>query len=60
MDVIDDRHEAIRYAVGAAAAADVVLLAGKGHEVTQDVAGVLTPFSDVGEAVAALTQRGAT
>ncbi|MBP7131926.1 MAG: UDP-N-acetylmuramoyl-L-alanyl-D-glutamate--2,6-diaminopimelate ligase [Aquabacterium sp.] len=60
VDVIDDRHEAIRYAVGAAAAADVVLLAGKGHEVTQDVAGVLTPFSDVGEAVAALTQRGAT
>ncbi len=59
VDVIDDRREAIRYALSEAAAADVVLLAGKGHEATQEVAGVKTPFSDVDEAVAALTQRGA-
>lgn len=59
VDVIDDRREAIRYALSEAAAADVVLLAGKGHEATQEVAGVKTPFSDVDEAVAALMQRGA-
>jgi len=59
VDVIDDRREAIRYALSEAAVADVVLLAGKGHEATQEVAGVKTPFSDVDEAVAALMQRGA-
>jgi len=59
VDVIDDRREAIRYALSEAAGADVVLLAGKGHEATQEVAGVKTPFSDVDEAVAALMQRGA-
>jgi hypothetical protein len=35
----------------------VVLIAGKGHEATQDVAGVKTPFSDVDEALAALLRR---
>jgi UDP-N-acetylmuramoyl-L-alanyl-D-glutamate--2,6-diaminopimelate ligase len=30
--VIDDRREAIRRALGAATAGDIVLLAGKGHE----------------------------
>ena len=59
VDVIDDRREAIRYALSEAAGTDVVLLAGKGHEATQEVAGVKTPFSDVDEAVAALMQRGA-
>jgi UDP-N-acetylmuramyl-tripeptide synthetase len=59
VDVIDDRREAIRYAVSTAGSADVVLLAGKGHEATQEVAGVQTPFSDVDEAMAALMQRGA-
>ena len=59
VDVIDDRREAIRYALSEAAAADVVLLAGKGHEAMQEIAGVKTPFSDVDEAVGALTQRGA-
>jgi murE/murF fusion protein len=38
--------------------ADVVLLAGKGHEDYQEVAGVRRPFSDVAEARAAL-QRSA-
>ena len=41
-----------------AASTDVVLLAGKGHEETQEIAGVKTPFSDVDQAVAALAQRG--
>lgn len=58
VDVIDDRREAIRYAVDAATSTDVVLIAGKGHETTQEIAGVKTPFSDVDEAAAALALRG--
>jgi UDP-N-acetylmuramyl-tripeptide synthetase len=49
-----DRAAAIRRAVGEAAAADVVLLAGKGHEPYQEVAGVRRPFSDAQEALSAL------
>jgi len=59
VDVIEDRREAIGYAVQAAAPADVVLLAGKGHEDTQEIAGVKRPFSDLGEARAALDARAA-
>ena len=57
VDVIEDRREAIHGAVRRAAAGDVVLLAGKGHEDYQDVAGVKRPFSDLAEAQAALHQR---
>jgi UDP-N-acetylmuramyl tripeptide synthase len=35
----------------------VVLIAGKGHEQTQEIAGAKHPFCDVAEAVAALAQR---
>jgi UDP-N-acetylmuramoyl-L-alanyl-D-glutamate--2,6-diaminopimelate ligase len=52
--VIEDRRDAIRRAVGAAAAADVILVAGKGHEDYQDIAGVKHPFDDVVEARQAL------
>jgi UDP-N-acetylmuramoyl-L-alanyl-D-glutamate--2,6-diaminopimelate ligase len=52
--VIRDRRAAIRAAVGAAAAGDVVLLAGKGHEPYQEIAGVKHAFNDVAEAGAAL------
>ncbi len=55
--VIEDRAEAIRAAVAVAADADVVLLAGKGHEPYQERKGVRTPFSDLAEARAALAQR---
>ena len=55
-----DRREAIAHAVREAAAEDVVLLAGKGHEVTQDVAGVRSPFVDADEAARALRQRSGT
>lgn len=41
-----DRAEAIRSALGAAAPGDVVLVAGKGHETTQEVAGERRPFDD--------------
>ena len=57
--VIEDRCAAIAHAVLAAAAGDVVLVAGKGHETTQETAGVRTPFSDADEARAALQRRAA-
>ena len=41
-----DRARAIHRAIGRAHAADVVLIAGKGHEEYQERAGVRTPFSD--------------
>ncbi len=55
--VIEDRHDAIAHAVRHAATADVVLLAGKGHEDTQEIGGIRRPFSDVVEASAALRLR---
>ena len=55
--VIEDRREAIAHAIGQASAHDVVLLAGKGHETTQEVAGMKAPFSDLDEAAAALRVR---
>jgi len=57
IDVIEDRREAIDHAIGRAANEDVILLAGKGHEDTQEVAGVRRPFSDLVEARAALARR---
>ncbi len=60
VDVIEDRRAAIAHALSEADARDVVLLAGKGHETTQEVAGVKAPFSDVDEAAAALRQRAAS
>ena len=45
-EVEPDRAAAIRRAVEGAAADDVVLVAGKGHEQGQEVAGVVTPFDD--------------
>ena len=53
-----DRAAAIAQVVAQAAPAYVVLVAGKGHETTQDVAGVKHPFSDVAHARAALLARG--
>ncbi len=57
-DVIEDRRAAIAKAIGQAAVQDVILLAGKGHEDYQEIAGVKHPFSDVDEARAALAARG--
>jgi UDP-N-acetylmuramoyl-L-alanyl-D-glutamate--2,6-diaminopimelate ligase len=58
VDVIEDRRAAIHEAVERAATRDVVLLAGKGHEETQEVSGVKRPFSDVAVAAQALALRG--
>ena len=57
VEVIEDRGQAIAHAIAQAAAADVVLLAGKGHEDYQDVAGVKRPFLDADVAARALQQR---
>ena len=42
-----DREEAIWRAVSMAGAGDIVLIAGKGHEAYQEVAGRKVPFDDV-------------
>ncbi|RBH43795.1 UDP-N-acetylmuramoyl-L-alanyl-D-glutamate--2,6-diaminopimelate ligase, partial [Pseudomonas sp. MWU13-2860] len=53
-----DREAAIHWAVSQARAGDVVLVAGKGHEEYQDIAGVKRPFSDFRVAEEALTAWG--
>ena len=54
-----DRAAAIAQALREAAPADVVLIAGKGHETWQETAGVKRPFSDLEHARAALARREA-
>ena len=52
--VIDDRGAAIRFAIAQAKEGDVVLIAGKGHELYQEISGDRHPFCDHNEAVRAL------
>lgn len=52
-----DRACAIALAVGHAQVGDVVLIAGKGHEPTQEIAGVKHPFDDAEHAANALAAR---
>lgn len=52
-----DRARAIAETLVQAAPEDVVLLAGKGHETTQEIAGAQLPFSDRAQAEAALAAR---
>jgi UDP-N-acetylmuramoyl-L-alanyl-D-glutamate--2,6-diaminopimelate ligase len=52
-----DRAKAIQYAVAHAGASDVILIAGKGHEQTQDIGGVKHLFDDRAQARAALMLR---
>jgi MurE/MurF fusion protein len=52
--VVEDRALAIAQAIGQAQPGDVVLLAGKGHEDTQEIAGIKRPFSDLQHAQQAL------
>jgi UDP-N-acetylmuramoyl-L-alanyl-D-glutamate--2,6-diaminopimelate ligase len=51
---VADRREAIRRAVAMTGPGDVLLVAGKGHETGQEVAGVLYPFDDRDELRTAL------
>jgi UDP-N-acetylmuramoyl-L-alanyl-D-glutamate--2,6-diaminopimelate ligase len=52
-----DRRRAIERAIGAAGPGDIVLVAGKGHETYQEVAGVKHPFDDREVAREALAAR---
>jgi len=58
-----DRESAIRSALATARAGDAVLIAGKGHELGQEVAGQVLPFDDrevVVRALAAMSDAGST
>jgi UDP-N-acetylmuramyl tripeptide synthase len=54
VEVQSDRARAIAETIASAAAGDVILLAGKGHEDYQEVGGVKHPFSDQAHAQKAL------
>jgi len=53
-----DRRDAIARAIALAEPGDTVLIAGKGHETGQEVAGLLLPFDDVSVARDALAAHG--
>jgi UDP-N-acetylmuramoyl-L-alanyl-D-glutamate--2,6-diaminopimelate ligase len=52
-----DREQAIRRAIELAEPGDIVLIAGKGHEKTQEFAGVKVPFDDVAVAARAISNK---
>ena len=54
----EDRAAAILHAVRHADAHDVIVVAGKGHESTQEIAGRKRPFSDQEHVRLALAARG--
>ena len=57
LQAIEDRAAAILSAIKHAAKADVILLAGKGHEPYQEIKGRKMPFSDADHASLALAAR---
>jgi UDP-N-acetylmuramoyl-L-alanyl-D-glutamate--2,6-diaminopimelate ligase len=57
VEVDPDRRSAIETAIARAADGDVVVIAGKGHEQGQEIAGVVHPFDDREIARAALRSR---
>jgi UDP-N-acetylmuramoyl-L-alanyl-D-glutamate--2,6-diaminopimelate ligase len=56
--VEEDRAKAIRIAIRAAQAGDIVLIAGKGHEKVQVLKSGPVPFDDVAEAASVLKEIG--
>ncbi len=56
--LVEDRAEAIDFAIGKAKKGDIVLLTGKGSELVMEVAGGKVPWSDHQAAVDALKKRG--
>lgn len=52
-----DRGAAIRLALDHCAPDDLLVLLGKGHETTQEIAGVLHPFDDIAELRRAWSER---
>ena len=59
VEIDPDRQSAIERAISLARRGDVVVIAGKGHEQGQDVAGVVSPFDDRVVAREALGLRSA-
>jgi UDP-N-acetylmuramoyl-L-alanyl-D-glutamate--2,6-diaminopimelate ligase len=57
---IGDRRAAIERVVAAAEPGDVVVVAGKGHETGQEIAGIVHPFSDRDELIAAIRAHART
>ncbi|NKB34170.1 MAG: UDP-N-acetylmuramoyl-L-alanyl-D-glutamate--2,6-diaminopimelate ligase [Pseudomonadales bacterium] len=57
VSVVRDRAEAIAFAIANANDGDVVLVAGKGHETYQDIAGARNIFSDAKQVRLALQER---
>lgn len=56
--IIHDRAEAIHVAITMASADDLVLVAGKGHECWQEIAGQKLPFSDAAQVRQVLKLEG--
>ena len=57
VEEVGDRGAAIATAIDWARAGDVVVIAGKGHETGQEVAGVVHPFDDRARAAEELVRR---
>ena len=55
--MVRDRAAAISHAITSAKHGDVVLVAGKGHETYQDIAGIRNIFSDAKQVRLALQER---
>ena len=55
--IVPDRREAIHRAIAVAGPGDAVVIAGKGHEETQQIGQRKLPFSDREEATKALEER---
>jgi UDP-N-acetylmuramoyl-L-alanyl-D-glutamate--2,6-diaminopimelate ligase len=60
LEIDPDRARAIEHAVRSAAPQDVILVAGKGHEAYQEIAGKRLPFSDAQAVERALAARAGT
>jgi len=56
-EAIVDRREAIYRAISLAGPRDIVLIAGKGHETTQEFADMTVPFDDLAVARAAIEAK---
>jgi UDP-N-acetylmuramoyl-L-alanyl-D-glutamate--2,6-diaminopimelate ligase len=57
--IAPDRSQAIRAAISGARTGDVILVAGKGHEAYQEIAGTKHPYSDADVVRAALAEHRA-
>jgi len=60
VEIDPDRRSAIARALALATPGDVVVIAGKGHEQGQEIAGVVHPFDDHEVAREALSALGYT